>query len=106
VAGPTAAEIAAKQNSLAAAAKKWSKTTMSGAGQPYKVTLNKVARDTNNAWWGHIVTQPTADANSDFEPLNYWAKYTGGAWKGSLQDPEPPAASTYFPASVIPKLGL
>jgi hypothetical protein len=104
--GPTAAEIAAKQATLATAAKTWSKSTMKGSGQPYKITVNKVAIDANGVWWGHVVTQPTTDARSAYEPLNFWAKYSSGAWKGSLQDPEPPPASSYFPASVIPKLAL
>ena len=104
--GPSSAQIAAKKTSLASAAKKWSKSTMNGEGQPYKVTLNKVARDSHGVWWGHIVTQPSSDANSSYEPINFWAKYSGGAWKGSVQDPEPPPANSYFPASVIPKLGL
>ncbi len=104
--GPTAAQIAAKQASLATAAKKWSKTTMNSMGEPYKVTLNKVAIDTKGVWWGHVVTQPTNDSKGSYEPLNYWAKYVGGAWQGAMQDPEPPAASSYFPAAVISKLGL
>lgn len=92
--------------SLKVAADGWSNTAMSGAGKPYKVTLVKVALDAKGVWWGHIVTQPTKDATNSYEPLNFWAKYEAGSWSGSPQDPEPPAPSTFFPASVIPKLGL
>lgn len=94
------------KSSLSAAAKAWSKTAMSSKGSPYKVTVLKVAQDTKGVWWGHVVTQPTGDANNSYEPLNYWAKYSGGKWSGTLQDPEPPAPSTYFPSSVISKLSL
>lgn len=92
--------------SLSAAAKVWSKNAMSSKGSPYKIAVLKVAQDAKGVWWGHVATQPTADATNSYEPLNFWAKYSGGKWEGTLQDPEPPAPSTYFPASVIPKLGL
>ncbi|HEY5472195.1 MAG TPA: hypothetical protein VIK32_03280, partial [Candidatus Limnocylindrales bacterium] len=92
--------------SLSTAAKAWGKTAMEGKGTPYKVTLVKVAKDSSGVWWGHAVVQPSPDANNSYEPLNMWAKYSGGKWSGSIQDPEPPAASTYFPNSVISKLGL
>ena len=92
--------------SLKVAADAWSNTAMSGVGKPYKVTLIKVAQDSAGVWWGHVVTQPKKDATNSFEPLNFWAKYAGGAWSGSVQDPEPPAPSTFFPASVISKLSL
>ena len=94
--------------SLAAAAQKWSSTTMQGNGAPYKLTILKVAKDTKGVWWGHVVSQPSADANSPggYETVEFWAKYSGGAWQYKLQDPEPPAPSTYFPASVISKLGF
>lgn len=94
------------KSSLSAAAKVWSKTAMDSKGSPYQVTLVKVAKDSKGVWWGHVATQPTGDANNSFEPLNFWAKYSGSKWEGTLQDPEPPAPSTYFPASVISKLSL
>ena len=92
--------------SLSAAAQKWSKSAMSGKGTPYKLTLLKVAKDLKGAWWGHVVSQPSKDSNGSYEALEFWAKYTGGAWQGKVQDPEPPAPSTYFPSSVISKLGF
>jgi hypothetical protein len=92
--------------SLSSAAKTWAKTAMDGVGSPYKVTLVKVAEDSKGAWWGHVVVQPTGDSNNSYESLNIWAKYSGGKWSGDIQDPEPPAASSYFPSSVISKLGL
>ena len=94
------------KSSLSVAAKAWSKTEMDGAGSPYKITLVKVAQDSKKVWWGHVVVQPTGDANNSYEPLDYWAKYVSGKWQGKVQDPEPPAPSTYFPSSVISKLGL
>jgi hypothetical protein len=92
--------------SLTTAAKAWANTAMEGKGTPYKATLAKVAKDSKGVWWGHIVIQPTKDANNQYEPLNMWAKYSGNKWTGSVQDPEPPAPSTYFPSSVISQLGL
>jgi hypothetical protein len=35
-----------------------------------------------------------------------WAKYSGKSWSGGVQNPEPPAPSTYFPSSIVSKLGL
>ena len=92
--------------SLSAAAQKWSKTAMSGKGTPYKLTVLKVAQDAKGVWWGHVVSQPSKDSNGSYEALEFWAKYSGGAWQGKVQDPEPPAPSTYFPSSVIAKLGF
>jgi hypothetical protein len=92
--------------SLEKAAIGWSKTAMSGVGQPYTVTLVKVAEDSSGTWWGRVVTQPTKDASNSYEPLNFWAKYADGTWSGAVQDPEPPAPSTFFPSSVTAKLGF
>ena len=92
--------------SLSAAATKWAKSAMGGAGQPYTITMCKVDKDAHGVWFGHVVVQPTGDATNAYEPLNIWAKYSGGSWSGKIQDPEPPAPSTYFPASVIPHLSL
>ena len=92
--------------SLSTAAQTWSKTAMSGKGVPYKLTVLKVAQDSKGVWWGHVVSQPSKDSNGSYEALEFWAKYSGGAWQGKVQDPEPPAPSTYFPSSVISKLGL
>jgi hypothetical protein len=36
--------------------------------------------------------------------MQFWAKYSGSTWSGEVQDPEPPAPSTYFPSSVLSKL--
>jgi hypothetical protein len=92
--------------SLSTAAKAKAKSVMEGVGSPYKVTTIKVAKDSKGTWWGHVVVQPTGDANNQYESLNMWAKYSGGKWSTNVQDPEPPAASSYFPSSVISKLGL
>lgn len=92
--------------SLTLNSKAWAKTEMAGQGSPYKVTSVKVAKDGNGVWWGVAVVQPSPDATNQFEALTYWAKFSGGAWKGQVQDPEPPAPSTFFPSSVISKLGL
>ena len=94
------------QKSLSAAAQKWSKTAMSGKGVPYKLTVLKVAQDSKGVWWGHVVSQPSKDKNGSYEALEFWAKYASGSWQGKVQDPEPPAPSTYFPSSVISKLGF
>jgi predicted small lipoprotein YifL len=100
------ASSASMIKSLSSAAQTWSDTAMNGKGTPYKVTVAKVAKDSKGVWWGHAVVQPTGDASNSYEALNFWAKYSAGDWQGALQDPEPPAPSTYFPASVISKLGL
>lgn len=100
------ASSASMIKSLSAAAKTWANTPMDGKGTPYNIASVKVAQDSKGTWWGHVVVQPTGDASNSYEALDYWAKYTGGSWQGKLQDPEPPAPSTYFPSSVIPKLGL
>jgi hypothetical protein len=92
--------------SLSVAAKKWAKSLMDGIGEPYKVTLVKVAKDSKGVWWGRAVVQPSPSAGNDYESIEFWAKYTGGAWVGKAQDPEPPAPTTYFPSSVIGALGL
>lgn len=86
--------------------KKWAAVTMDGQGAPYKVTSVKVAKDANGTWWGVVIVQPSPNAGNQFEALTYWAKFSNGAWSGQVQDPEPPAPSTYFPASVLSKLGL
>ena len=92
--------------SLSTAAKTWAKSNMSGTGSPYKITSVKVAQDSKGVWWGVAIVQPSPTSNSNFDPLTVWAKYSGKKWSGSVQDPEPPAPSTYFPSSVISKLGL
>lgn len=94
------------KKSLSTDAKKWAKSAMSGEGTPYKVTTLKVAQDSAGRWWGYAVVQPTGDSNTSYEALEIWAKYSGSVWTGKIQDPEPPAPSTYFPSSVISKLGL
>ena len=90
------------KDNLAASAKQWAKQIMTGTGSPYTVPIVKVAVDAKGVWWGVAVVQPTGG----FERIQFWAKYSGGKWSGKAQDPEPPAPSTYFPASVISKLGL
>lgn len=87
-------------SSLSAVAKMWAKTEMDGQGQPYKVTLAKVAKDSKGVWWGRAVVAPTGE----YERMQFWAKYSGSTWSGEVQDPEPPAPSTYFPSSVLSKL--
>ena len=90
------------KDSLATSAKQWAKQIMTGTGSPYTVPIVKVAVDGKGVWWGVAVVQPTGG----FERVQFWAKYSGGKWSGKAQDPEPPAPTTYFPASVISKLGL
>jgi hypothetical protein len=97
---------AAMSAKLAASAKTWAAKVMEGAGKPYKVTLIKVAKDKKGTWWGHVVVQPSDSAGNSYEAIEYWCKYSGGAWVGNIQDPEPPAPSTYFPTSVIGALGF
>ena len=70
------------KSGLSSSAKAWSKTAMDGEGQPYSITLIKVAQDTKGNWWGRVVTQP----KGDFERLQFWAKYTNGKWQGAVQD--------------------
>jgi hypothetical protein len=100
------ASSAAMRASLSTAAKKWTKSLMSGVGEPYSVTTVKVAQDSKGVWWGRAVVQPASSASSAYESIEFWAKYSGGAWTGKAQDPEPPAPTTYFPSSVIGALGL
>lgn len=88
--------------SLSAAAKKWADTAMEGKGKPYGIAIIKVAKDSKGTWWGRVVVAPTGA----FERLDFWAKYSGSAWSGSAQDPEPPAPDTYFPAAIVSKLGF
>jgi hypothetical protein len=97
---------AAMVASLSAASKKWTKTLMDGLGEPYAVTLVKVAKDSKGVWWGRTVVQPSSSASNSYESIEFWCKYTGGAWTGKAQDPEPPAPTTYFPSSVVGALGL
>jgi hypothetical protein len=92
--------------SLSAASKKWTKSLMAGAGEPYKVTTVKVAKDSKGVWWGRAVVQPSPSAGNSYESVEFWAKYSGGSWAGQPQDPEPPAPTTYFPSSVVGALGL
>ena len=103
---PSTASAATVKASLSSAAKTWAKSNMSGAGTPYKVMVLRVAKDSSGQWWGRAVVQPTGDSNNSYDPLNVWAKYSGTKWSGKVQDPEPPAPSSYFPSSVISQLGL
>jgi outer membrane murein-binding lipoprotein Lpp len=90
------------KSSLTTAVKAWTKSAMDGQGQPYKVTLIKVAKDSKGTWWGRAVVAPTGE----YERLQFWAKYSGSNWSGDAQDPEPPAPKTYFPSSVLSDLGF
>lgn len=90
------------KSSLTAAAKAWSKTEMDSQGEPYKVTLVKVAKDSKGVWWGRAVVAPTGE----YERMQFWAKYSGSTWSGNVQDPEPPAPSSYFPSSIVSKMGF
>jgi hypothetical protein len=90
------------KSTLEADAKDWSKTTMDGQGAPYTVTLIKVAQDSSGTWWGRVITQPTGN----FERSQFWAKYSAAGWSGSPQDPDTPAPDTFFPKSVVSKLGF
>lgn len=100
------ASNAAMLSSLTVAAKKWTKQLMDGVGDPYNVTLVKVAKDSKGVWWGRAVVQPAGDASNNYESIEFWAKYQSGAWVGKAQDPEPPAPGTYFPSSVVGVLGF
>ncbi|MDR3687329.1 MAG: hypothetical protein P4L93_10275 [Coriobacteriia bacterium] len=102
----TSGSATSMKASLSTAAKAWAKTNMNGTGSPYNITSVKVAQDSKGAWWGVAVVQPSPSSNSSFDPLTVWAKYSGGNWTGKIQDPEPPAPSTYFPSAVVSKLGL
>jgi hypothetical protein len=97
---------AAMVSSLSTAAKKWSNTLMKGLGEPYQVTVAKVAQDSGGVWWGRAIVQPSSSASGSFESIEYWCTYSGGAWTGKAQDPEPPAPTTYFPPSVVGSLGF
>ena len=92
--------------SLTTTVKKWSKQMMGGAGQPYKVTLAKVAKDKKGVWWGRAIVQPSPSEGNAYESIEFWCKYGGGAWTGKPQDPEPPEPTTYFPSSVVGALGF
>jgi hypothetical protein len=92
--------------SLVTASKKWTKSLMAGVGEPYKVNYVKVAKDSKGVWWGRTVVQPSPTSGNAYESIEFWAKYTGGAWTGKPQDPDPPSPTTYFPSSVIGALGL
>jgi hypothetical protein len=93
--------------SLTVAAKKAGEKTMEGVGAPYQTEGLKVAQDSKGTWWGVVTVQPSTDsAGQTFEPLNMWAKFTDGAWKIDVLDPEPPAPSSFFPKAIIAKLGL
>ena len=92
--------------SLSIASQKWTKSLMEGQGAPYEVTLVKAAQDAKGVWWGRAIVQPTATDTNSYESIEFWAKYSGGAWSGKAQDPEPPAPTTYFPASVTGALGF
>jgi hypothetical protein len=88
--------------SLSAAAKAASKSEMDGQGSPYQIVRVNVAKDSGGSWWGHVVTLPAGGE----QLINFWAKYESGTWNLTVQDVEPPPPSTFFPASVIPKLDL
>ena len=98
---PASKSTTTMKTRLTDAALAQSKVEMEGQGAPYKLVRVNVALDAHGTWWGHVVTLPTGG-----EQLNFWAKYEDGGWNLSLQDVEPPAPATYFPASVIPKLNL
>ena len=102
----SSASTSSMKTSLSTAAKTWAKSNMNGTGSPYKITSVRVAKDSKGVWWGVAVVQPSPTSNSNFDPLTVWAKYSGKKWSGGIQDPEPPAPSTYFPSAVISKLGL
>jgi hypothetical protein len=108
VAKPPVTSEASMRASLSVNAKKWVENDIgSGQGQPYKITTLKVAKDSKGVWWGVITIQPGVDASGQpFEPYRYWAKFSDGAWSEQFLGTEPPAPSSYFPASVISKLGL
>lgn len=97
---------AAMEAGLSTQAKKWAKTLMEGLGEPYNVVMVKVAQDKTGAWWGRAVVQPSSNATSSFEPIDFWCRYNGSEWVGKAQDPEPPPPSTYFPADVAGALGF
>lgn len=97
---------AAMADSLASAAKGWSKTLMEGLGEPYKVIMVKVAQDNSGAWWGRVIVQPTSTPDAAFEPIDFWCRYSSGAWTGKARDPEPPAPGSYYPAEVAGALGF
>jgi hypothetical protein len=99
-AAPSAPEATVKA-SLSTSALAWTKEQLVGASTPYKVTMLKVAKDANGVWWGRVITEPTGG-----ERIQFWAKYDGTAWSGAAQDVEPPAPTTYFPKSVVAKLGF
>jgi hypothetical protein len=99
-----AADASTMKSNLSSAAKQWTKTLMSGKGEPYKVSSVKVAQDSSGKWWGVVVVQPTGDASNQYESIDFWAKASGASWQGKAQDPEPPAPGTYFPSSVVSKL--
>jgi len=102
----TSASQSTLKSDLSASATSWAKNAMQNANvASYKVTTLKIAQDKNGDWWGHAVVLPKGSGGSNYESLNIWAKYSGGAWSGKIQDPEPPAPSTYFPSEVISKLG-
>ena len=100
------ASSAAMLASLTKSVKKWSKQMMGGLGEPYKVTFVKAAKDETGTWWGRAIVQPSPSAGNAYEPIEFWCTYSGGAWTGKPQDPEPPAPTTYFPSSVVGALGL
>lgn len=98
---PQSASEATVKASLSTSALEWTKEQLSGSNTPYKVTMLNVAKDANGVWWGRVITAPTGG-----ERVQFWAKYDGSAWSGAAQDVEPPAPTTYFPASVVAKLGF
>jgi hypothetical protein len=98
------ADAATMKSNLSSSAKQWTKSLMSGKGQPYKVTSVKAAQDSSGKWWGVASVQPTGDASNQYESVEFWAKRSGTSWQYKAQDPEPPAPSTYFPSSVVSKL--
>ena len=100
------ASNAAMVSSLSTAAKKWTKAQMEGEGEPYAVTLVKVAKDSKGAWWGRVIVQPASSASNSYESIEFWCKYSGGTWAGKAQDPDPPSPSTYFPSKVIGSLAF
>ncbi len=103
---PPAEDEASVLAKLEAAAQGWANSVMAGAGKPYEIVVSKVAKDSSGVWWGVVYVQPTADDNNSYEGLEFWCKYSGGAWTGQVQDPEPPDPATFFPKAIVEKLQL
>jgi hypothetical protein len=84
----------------------WSKSLMTGKGQPYSVHSVKMKRSESGTWYATVVVNPHNTATEAYESIWFWCKYTAGKWTGEPvtggDDRDP---NSYFPTDVQGALG-